>query len=81
MLFTVAFLFSLSSAADFQTDCAGLDLKPLPKTKVVISDGEKRAEVSAEVASTDNEKMRGLMCRKNLPDGEGMLFVYKKPQT
>jgi len=80
-LFIVAVLLSLPSAADFQTDCAGFDREPLIKTKVVLSDGKKRAEVSAEVASADDEKMRGLMCRKNLPDGTGMLFVYETPQT
>ena len=40
-------------------------------------DGLLIATVKAEIARTDEERNRGLMHRKNLPDGEGMLFVYE----
>ncbi len=33
-----------------------------------------------EVADTDALRSRGLMQRSHLPDGEGMLFVFPKPQ-
>jgi len=36
--------------------------------------------VSAQIAITQAEQHRGLMFRKNLPEGEGMIFVYKEPQ-
>ncbi|GHV89389.1 hypothetical protein AGMMS50267_17490 [Spirochaetia bacterium] len=32
--------------------------------------------IRAEIARTDDERAYGLMNRKNLPDGEGMLFVF-----
>lgn len=65
------------SAADW-TDCAGVDTSPLRRTTVVLTSGEARAEISAEVALSDGEKQQGLMCRKTLSDGSGMLFPYKK---
>jgi len=37
-------------------------------------------EITAEIARTDEEHARGLMYRKNLPDGEGMLFVFDRDQ-
>jgi uncharacterized membrane protein (UPF0127 family) len=36
--------------------------------------------VRAQVAVTEPEQEKGLMYRENLPDGDGMLFVYKTPQ-
>jgi uncharacterized membrane protein (UPF0127 family) len=34
------------------------------------------AEVLAELARSGNEQERGLMFRKSLPDGQGMLFIF-----
>jgi uncharacterized membrane protein (UPF0127 family) len=34
----------------------------------------------AEIARTDEERRRGLMYRKELADGEGMLFVHDRDQ-
>lgn len=35
---------------------------------------------SVELATTDAERAQGLMYRKSLPDGEGMLFDFDKEQ-
>ncbi|MDR0443104.1 MAG: DUF192 domain-containing protein [Treponema sp.] len=35
------------------------------------------ASIKAEIARTPEEHSRGLMHRKKLPDGEGMLFVFE----
>lgn len=35
------------------------------------------AEVLAEIARTSEEREKGLMFRKDLPDGKGMLFVFE----
>jgi uncharacterized membrane protein (UPF0127 family) len=35
------------------------------------------AEVLAEIARSDEERRRGLMGRKSLADGEGMLFIFE----
>ena len=41
-------------------------------------DGIEIALVKAEIARTQEDKSRGLMYRKKLPDGEGMLFIYER---
>lgn len=38
------------------------------------------AMVVAEIARTETERERGLMFRKSLADGEGMLFVFDKDE-
>jgi len=39
-----------------------------------------QVEISVEIARTDDEKSLGLMHRKELPDGKGMIFVYDRDQ-
>jgi uncharacterized membrane protein (UPF0127 family) len=61
--------------------CAASGGKPqgrLETTELVIlrKDG-KSAAVLAEIARDDEQRSRGLMGRKSLPDGEGMLFVFE----
>lgn len=36
---------------------------------------------SVELAATDAERAKGLMFRKQLPEGEGMLFDFKRDET
>lgn len=36
--------------------------------------------IRAELAQTQQEQIKGLQGRKDLPENEGMLFVYQKPQ-
>ena len=42
--------------------------------------GSTSVEITVEIARTDEEKARGLMHRKELPDGKGMIFVYDRDQ-
>ncbi|MCL2441857.1 MAG: DUF192 domain-containing protein [Treponema sp.] len=44
-------------------------------------DGVVLAVVKAEIARTHDERQQGLMYRKNLPDGEGMLFIFERDQV
>lgn len=76
-----AVLWARPAAADFhfRADCADFARPPLEKTTVLLSGAGARAEVSAEVASTAKDKALGLMCRRNLPDGNGMLFLFDTP--
>jgi len=37
-------------------------------------------EITVEIARTDEEKTQGLMYRKKLPDGQGMIFIYDRDQ-
>ena len=44
-------------------------------------DGQVITNVKAEIARTTEERNQGLMHRQNLPDGEGMLFIFDKDQV
>jgi uncharacterized protein len=46
--------------------------------EIVSSNGVHPFEV--ELASNDAERERGLMFRKSLPEGQGMLFDFKRDQ-
>jgi uncharacterized membrane protein (UPF0127 family) len=50
---------------------------PLPKGRVIVTDiyGGRHA-VEVEVAATDPMRARGMMWRKTLAEGKGMLFVF-----
>jgi len=53
----------------------------LPERELSIErDGQTIAVVKAEIARTQEERNRGLMFRKNLDDGKGMLFVFEKDE-
>lgn len=53
--------------------------KPNPTLKTVtLTAGE--VKVVAEVAATELERNRGLMFRKTLAEGKGMLFVFEADQ-
>ena len=39
------------------------------------------ASVTVEIARTEDERNRGLMFRRGLEDGHGMLFVFERPQV
>jgi len=54
-----------------------LEVREIP----VERDGQRLAVVKAEIARTQEERAQGLMYRKELPDGEGMLFVFERDQT
>jgi uncharacterized protein len=71
---TVLFSYSCSGAASAQ----GVD-KPNPQLKTVsLKSGT--VEVVAEVARTEIERNRGLMFRKSLAAGKGMVFDFETDQ-
>ena len=53
-----------------------LPVKPL---KIVTAAGNK-VTVQAEIALEYEERQRGFMERKNIPDGTGMLFIFESDQ-
>jgi uncharacterized membrane protein (UPF0127 family) len=46
----------------------------------VEREGRTIAVIKAEIAVSLEERSQGLMYRKKLPDGEGMLFIYDRDQ-
>lgn len=68
VLFSVLFLASCSA-------------KSLPVKKLTIEKADSTvADVFAEIARKADERNRGFMFRKNIPDGTGMLFIFEKDQ-
>jgi len=55
------------------------DSKKLPVQEISIEkDGQVITVIKAEIAKTQEERSTGLMNRKSLQDGEGMLFVFDR---
>jgi uncharacterized membrane protein (UPF0127 family) len=44
--------------------------------RVILESGGKSHRVQVELANTDAKRERGLMFRKELPEGRGMLFLF-----
>lgn len=70
--------------------CQGNDLDTLPAEEIDVGEMPPRGHawvvfdgdtVTAEVAATPEERERGLMFRDEVPDGQGMLFVFDDMQT
>jgi len=55
--------------------------RPAPRGPQVVlaPDGGDESRVMVEVARTRAETQRGLMFRKHLEDGHGMLFLFERP--
>lgn len=47
----------------------------------LLSPTGQRVELRVEIADDDGERARGLMFREELPMGQGMLFVFNRPQV
>lgn len=50
------------------------------KTVEFRSEGERIASLQVEIADTPGERRKGLMNRKSLEKGRGMLFIFPKEQ-
>lgn len=60
---------------------AGCAKKPETVPLTLLSPTAQRIELMVEVADTPEERSRGLMFREELPEGQGMLFVFDRTQT
>jgi uncharacterized membrane protein (UPF0127 family) len=61
--------------------CAAWGESKLEKRELVLEGAGKSVVIKAEIAKTDQERSRGLMFRKSLADGEGMLFVFERDEV
>ena len=77
-----SFSFFLFFLFLFNAGFAGCSSPQKLKTAVLSIERENRpvAEITAELARTDEERAKGLMFRTNLPEGEGMLFIFERDQ-
>lgn len=60
--------------------CAAQDGPKFEKRELVLEGSGKTVVIKGEIARTDEERAYGLMHRKKLPDGEGMLFVFERDE-
>lgn len=73
MRFVLVFAAALILAAA----CGDGDDSGQPTATVVVGDdGDRRAELTVELARTPGERSRGLSLRDDLAENRGMLFVY-----
>jgi len=72
--FLLLFVFSLGTLFSCKA------LEKFEKRDLVIEGKEAKIIVKAEIAVTDAQREQGLMYRKKLKDGEGMLFVFQNDQ-
>ncbi len=81
-ILVIAALLAISAAAlscSAQQAPGAVTDKPNPTLKkVTLVSGQ--TQVVVEVAATETERNRGLMYRKTLADGKGMLFVFDTDQ-
>ncbi|MBI2654054.1 DUF192 domain-containing protein [Candidatus Woesearchaeota archaeon] len=67
----------------FLTNCTkNFEIKETGNYKqIFINNGEKTIKINAEIADDNEERMNGLMFRKNLDENEGMLFVFDNEEV
>jgi uncharacterized membrane protein (UPF0127 family) len=69
-------LFSLLLAAAISCAAAAQEAQMnLPRVKLSVG----MHQIDAQLARNDNERATGLMYRKEMPQHEGMLFVFEQP--
>ncbi len=75
-LFLLVFFLMLSTSCSARS---GSDTKPNPTLKTsLITSGD--VSILVELAMTEEERNKGMMFRKSLEEGKGMLFVFESDQ-
>ncbi|MFT4014035.1 MAG: DUF192 domain-containing protein [Paracoccus sp. (in: a-proteobacteria)] len=59
---------------------SGAEAAACQADKAIFTGGKKSVAVSVEIADNPEERARGLMFRRDLRAGSGMLFIYEQPQ-
>ena len=72
-------LFSLFLFLFVLASCSGLE--KFEKQDIVIEGKGGSTPLRVEIARTDAQRQQGLMHRKELKDGEGMLFIFERDQV
>ena len=76
--FFVFFLFTAVLFTTVLSSCSGLER--FEKRELAIEGKGGKTLVKAEIARTSAQREQGLMYRKTLKDGEGMLFIFERDQ-
>ena len=62
-------------------DCGDLEYGHLPQSEVTVSLGDINLQVTVEIANEPSKRAQGLMCRKSIPNGTGMMFHYPEARS
>ncbi|MDR0291149.1 MAG: DUF192 domain-containing protein [Treponema sp.] len=68
----------ISANAALAAACASQKLETVVLS--IVRADSVSVEIAVEIARTDEERSQGLMHRKELPDGKGMIFVFDRDQ-
>ena len=71
-----SFLFPLIIFLTILSGCSGLE--KFEKRELVIEGNGRKVIVKAELARTPAQQQQGYMYRKEVKDGEGMLFIFER---
>lgn len=74
--FTCALIFFSSVSCFASCSASKLERKTLT---IKTADG-RSVSLKAEIAKKDEERQKGFMFRKNIPEGTGMLFIFEYDQ-
>jgi uncharacterized membrane protein (UPF0127 family) len=78
VLFKLNFIFCLALIMGSAGACAGEKLKTTVLS--IVREDSDPVEITVEIAGTEEKRAKGLMYRKKLPDGEGMIFIFERDQ-
>lgn len=70
----------VAGAPAFAQTKGGPEVKPGPTQPLEIVSGGRVHSFAVEMAQTDAERSQGLMYRRSLPHGRGMLFDFKREE-
>ncbi|AEF81714.1 DUF192 domain-containing protein [Leadbettera azotonutricia] len=68
-------------AVSITTGCSAQGNIKFEKRDLTIEGAGGQVAMTIEIARSDEERSRGLMFRKELKDGEGMLFIFERDQV
>ncbi|MDR1220494.1 MAG: DUF192 domain-containing protein [Treponema sp.] len=75
----VGLSFASLAALFFLLSC--FSSKPFKTARLSIATSAgKTVDISVEIAATEEERGQGLMFRKKIEDGKGMIFLFEKDQ-
>jgi uncharacterized protein len=74
---TVSLLALLAYTAGFATSAAAQDEPQLKLQRIKLSAGMH--QIDTQLAQTPEQRQTGLMWRKEMPQHEGMLFIFEQP--
>ena len=76
--FFLFFLFLFIYSSCTASGCTAQKVNKLESRDFIIEGTGHSISINAEIAKTSEQRAQGLMFRPELPDGEGMLFVFER---